>query len=158
VPTFRGEADGNRTRVAVVVSTFNEAVTQRLLAGALACLEARGCKQDRTTVVHVPGAWEIPLAAGRLASRGGFDAIIGLGALIRGETPHFDFLAQQVALGLSRIGHESGIPTIFGVLTTDTVEQAMQRSGDNPGNKGHEAALAALEMADLFARLGERGD
>jgi 6,7-dimethyl-8-ribityllumazine synthase len=153
VPTFRGEADGSRIRVAVVVSSFNEGVTRRLLSGAVACLESRGCSEDRRTVVHVPGAWELPQAARRVAARGEVDAIVALGALIRGETAHFDVLADQVARGLAAVAEECGIPTTFGVLTTDTVEQAMLRSGDDPGNKGREAALAALEMADLYARL-----
>ena len=146
--------DGSRIRVALVVSRFNDSVTDKLLDGAEHCLERHGCTAERRKVVRVPGAWEIPQAAKRLAREGGFDVIIGLGALIRGETPHFDVLAAEVARGLGQVGLDSGIPTIFGVLTTDTVEQALARAGTNSRNKGSEAALAALEMAGLFHDIG----
>ena len=148
--------DGSEMRVALVVSRFNELVTDKLLAGAERCLDDHGCMADRRRVVRVPGAWEIPQAAKRLAGQGGLDAIIGLGALIRGETPHFDVLAAEVARGLGQVGLDSGIPTIFGVLTTNTAEQALARSGTGPGNKGREAVLAALEMASLFRDLDGR--
>jgi len=147
--------DGSRFRVALVVSRFNELVTEKLLDGAERCLERHGCTAERRKVVRVPGAWEIPQAASKLARGGGFDAIIGLGALIRGETPHFDVLAAEVARGLGQVGLDSGIPTIFGVLTTNTVEQALARAAETSANKGWEAALAALEMADVFRDLGE---
>ena len=146
--------DGSRIRVALVVSRFNDFVTEKLLDGAERCLERHGCTAERRKVVRVPGAWEIPQAAKRLARGGGFDAIIGLGALIRGETPHFDVLAAEVARGLGQVGLDSGVPTIFGVLTTDTVEQALARAGAKSGNKGWAAALAALEMAGVFRDLG----
>ena len=148
--------DGSRIRVALVVSRFNDLVTEKLLDGAERCLELHGCTAERRKVVRVPGAWEIPQAAKRLARGGGFDAIIGLGALIRGETPHFDVLAAEVARGLGQVGLDSGVPTIFGVLTTNTVEQALARAGAKSGNKGWEAALASLEMAGLFRDLGGR--
>ena len=148
--------DGSRIRVALVVSRFNDFVTEKLLDGAERCLERHGCTAERRKVVRVPGAWEIPQAAKRLAREGGFDAIIGLGALIRGETPHFDILAAEVARGLGQVGLDSGVPTIFGVLTTNTVEQALARAGAKSGNKGWEAALAALEMAELLRDLGGR--
>lgn len=151
--TREGLLDGTGIRVALVVSRFNDVVTAKLLSGAEDCLERHGCKADCRTVVRVPGAWELPLAAKKLASDGGFDAIVALGALIRGETPHFDYLAAQVARGLAQIGLDSGIPTIFGVLTTDTTEQAVARAGAKTGNKGWEAALSALEMVNLFRDL-----
>ena len=144
--------DGSDVRVALVVSRFNDRVTSRLLHGAEECLERHGCGATQRSVLHVPGAWEIPQAAKKIAALGGHDAIVALGALIRGETPHFEFLAAQVAHALSRIGLDSGIPTIFGVLTTETLEQAMARArGHN--NKGREAAAAALEMVRLFRDL-----
>jgi 6,7-dimethyl-8-ribityllumazine synthase len=154
--TREGLLDGTGIRVALVVSRFNDMVTAKLLSGAEDCLERHGCKADCRTVVRVPGAWELPLAAKKLATGGGVDAIVALGALIRGETPHFDYLAAQVARGLAQIGLDSGIPTIFGVLTTDTIDQAVSRAGAKTGNKGWEAALSALEMVNLFRDL-ERG-
>jgi len=155
--TAEGRLDGSGLRVALVVSRFNEEVTRGLLEGAEGCLERQGCGAERRVVVRVPGAWEIPLAAQKLAGQGGIDAIVGLGALIRGETPHFDYLATAVAHGLGRVGLDSGIPTIFGVLTTDTVEQAEARAAAGPANKGREAALAALEMIHLFREIERRG-
>jgi 6,7-dimethyl-8-ribityllumazine synthase len=145
--------DGSGVRVALVVSRFNDFVTTKLLAGAEACLEGHGCSESARTVVWVPGAWEIPQAAQRLARSGAYDAIVALGALIRGETSHFDYLAQQVSRGLGQVGLSSGVPTIFGVLTTETVEQALARAGGGSGNKGREAALAALQMVRLFREL-----
>lgn len=146
-PTER--LDGSRVRAALVVSRFNEPVTEALLEGAIRCLDRHGCTAERRKVLRVPGAWEIPFAAKKLAAEGGHDVIVGLGALIRGETPHFDVLAAEVARGLGQVGLDSGIPTIFGVLTTDTAAQARARSGSGSDNKGWEAALAALEMANL---------
>jgi 6,7-dimethyl-8-ribityllumazine synthase len=147
--TLEGVTSGDGLRVALVVSRFNEFVTGRLLAAAEACLEQHGCPAGRRTVVHVPGAWEIPQAARWLAERGEHDAIVALGALVRGETPHFDVLAQAVAVSLSGVAADSRLPLIFGVLTTDTVEQALARAGDKAANKGWESALAALRMANL---------
>jgi 6,7-dimethyl-8-ribityllumazine synthase len=151
-----GSLDGSGIRVALVVSRFNDLVTAKLLSGAEDCLERHGCTEQLRTVVRVPGSWELPLAAKRLAERGGVDAIVALGALIRGETPHFDYLAAQVARGVAQIGLDSGIPTIFGVLTTDTLDQAMARAGAKTGNKGWEAALSALEMVNLFREIDRR--
>ena len=150
---LEGELRGKGIRIALVVSRFNELVTGRLLAGAEDCLQRHGCLAADRTVVRVPGAWEIPLAAKRLAGASRFDAIIALGALIRGETPHFDVLASQVVRGLGQVGMESGIPVTCGVLTTDTMQQAMDRAGGKAGNKGWEAALSALEMVNLYRRL-----
>ena len=151
--TREGRLDGSAIRVALVVSRFNDLVTAKLLSGAEDCLERHGCTSERRVVVRVPGAWEIPQAAKKIAAAGGVDAIVALGALVRGETPHFDYLAAQVARCLAQIGLDSGIPTIFGVLTTDTVDQAMARAGAKTGNKGWDAALAALEMVNLFREL-----
>jgi 6,7-dimethyl-8-ribityllumazine synthase len=151
--TLQGLLDGKDVRVALIVSRFNELVTGRLLAGAEDCLERHGCPDENRTVVRVPGSWELPLAANRIASTKRFDAIVALGALVRGETPHFDFLAAQVARGMAEVGMSSGIPVIFGVLTTETVEQALDRAGAKTGNKGWDAAMSALEMVNLFRGL-----
>ena len=147
--TDAGAVDATGMRVALVVSRFNPQVTRRLLQGAEDCLERHGCGADSRAVLHVPGAWEIPLAAKRCAALG-YDAIVALGALIRGETSHFDVLAHAVARGLSEVGRESGIPVILGVLTTENIDQALERSGGRLGNKGWEAALAAVEMVSLY--------
>ena len=150
---LQGLLDGKDVRVALIVSRFNELVTSRLLSGAEDCLERHGCSEKNRTVVRVPGSWELPLAANRLAATKRFDAIIALGALVRGETPHFDFLAAQVARGMAEVGMSTGIPVIFGVLTTETVEQALDRAGAKTGNKGWDAAMSALEMVNLFRGL-----
>jgi 6,7-dimethyl-8-ribityllumazine synthase len=147
------QLDGKKVRVALVVSRFNELVTSRLLAGAQDCLERHGCPEGNRTVVRVPGSWELPLAANRLAATQRYDAIVALGALIRGETPHFDYLAAQVARGMAEVSMTTGIPVSFGVLTTDTVDQALDRAGAKAGNKGWDAALSAIEMANLFRGL-----
>jgi len=151
--TLEGVLDARGVRIALVVSRFNDLVTSRLLSGAEDCLERHGGSADDRTVVRVPGSWEIPQAARKLAKTGQFDAIVALGALVRGETAHFDLLAAEAARGLAQVGAESGLPVIFGVLTTDTVEQAMDRAGAKLGNKGWEAALSALEMVSLFRRM-----
>ena len=148
--------DGSGVRVALVVSRFNDFVTTKLLAGAVECLERHGCTEELREVLWVPGAWEIPQAAKRLAVAGRHDAIVALGALIRGETGHFDYLAQQVARGLGQVSLSSGIPTAFGVLTTESVDQAVERAGGRSGNKGWEAALAALQMVQLFREMDRR--
>lgn len=137
-------------RFAIVVSRCNDFLCSRLLAGAEDCLERHGAGPQSRTVVRVPGSWELPLAVRKLASTGRYDAVVALGALIRGETPHFDVLCAEVARGLGQVALDSGIPVTFGVLTTDTVEQAMERAGAKSGNKGWDAALAAVEMASLF--------
>jgi 6,7-dimethyl-8-ribityllumazine synthase len=151
--TREGRLDGSGIRVALVVARFNDLVTSKLLSGAEDCLQRHGCTEELRTVVRVPGSWELPQAAKKLADRGDVDAIVALGALIRGETPHFEYLAAQVARGLARIALDSGIPTIFGVLTTDTMDQALARAGLKTGNKGWEAALSALEMVNLFREI-----
>jgi 6,7-dimethyl-8-ribityllumazine synthase len=140
-------------RFAVVVSKYNDFVTDRLQAGALEALAAAGARPDDITVVKVPGAFEIPLAAQRAAESGRFDAVVCLGCVIRGETPHFDYICSAVAHGLTAASSATGIPMAFGVLTTNSAEQALARAGDGPGNKGREAAQAAIEMAEVVAQL-----
>jgi 6,7-dimethyl-8-ribityllumazine synthase len=142
--------DANGLSFAIVVARFNSAITEKLLAGAREALSQTGAKN--TEVFSVPGAFELPFAARKLAARGGFDAIIALGAVIRGETPHFDYVAGEAARGLQQAGLDTGIPVIFGVLTTDTLEQAEARAGGPSGstkenNKGYDAAMTAIEMA-----------
>jgi 6,7-dimethyl-8-ribityllumazine synthase len=140
----------------VVVSRFNRAVTGQLLTGALEALTAHAVAEGDIVVVHVPGAFEVPFAARRLAASGRYDAVICLGAIVRGETPHFEYLAREVTRGLGHIAHEYDLPVVFGVLTTDTIEQALARAGEGHGNKGYEAAVTALEMVDLGRQLGAR--
>jgi 6,7-dimethyl-8-ribityllumazine synthase len=151
--SYAGDPGGLNTRVAAVCSKFNGAITTRLLDGVLEGLEANGVKPESVSVVWVPGAFEVPLVAARLARSGSVDAVVGLGAVIRGETAHFDFVAGQCAAGLQRAALDTGVPMILGVLTTDTADQALARSGAGPANKGYEAAVTALEMADLMAKL-----
>jgi 6,7-dimethyl-8-ribityllumazine synthase len=148
---FEGTLDGNGARVALVASRFNDFVTGRLLQGALDCLERHGCGES--SVYRVPGAWEVPPVVAKVAAGGQHDAVVALGALIRGETPHFDVLAAAVTRSLARIQLDAGIPVIYGILTTDTVEQAIDRAGAKAGNKGWEAALSAIEMIDLYRRM-----
>jgi 6,7-dimethyl-8-ribityllumazine synthase len=143
-------------RVAIVVSKFNSFVTDRLLGGAVAVLESSGVAGDDITVVRVPGAFEIPLAAQHAAESGRFDGVVCLGCIIRGETPHFEYLASAVAHGLTTAASATGVPITFGVLTTNSAEEALARAGEGPDNKGREAALAALELADVVAQLAQR--
>jgi 6,7-dimethyl-8-ribityllumazine synthase len=151
--TVEGALAGGGLRVAVVAARFNEAITERLLAGALDCLRRHGVAETALTVVHVPGSYEIPLAAKVLAESGEQDAVVCVGALVRGATPHFDVLASQVASGLGQVMLATGVPVTFGVLTCDSLEQAVERSGAKAGNKGWDAALAALEMANVLREL-----
>jgi len=152
-PTIEGVLDAKGLKIALVVSRFNDFITTALLRGAEDFLDRHGCPEKDRTVVRVPGSWEIPQVARKLAESKKFDAIVALGALVRGETPHFDLLAAEVAKGLAHLGMESGIPVIFGVLTTDTVEQAIDRAGAKAGNKGWDAALSAVEMVNLYRRM-----
>jgi 6,7-dimethyl-8-ribityllumazine synthase len=153
VDTIQGTGRGAGFRFALVVSKYNDFVTDRLQAGALAALSAAGVTPADVTVLRVPGAFEIPLAAQHAAESGRFDAVVCLGCLIRGETSHFEFIASAVAHGLTTAAAATGIPMAFGVLTTNSVEEALARAGDGPGNKGHEAAVAAIEMADVVAQV-----
>jgi 6,7-dimethyl-8-ribityllumazine synthase len=153
VPIYEGRLDATGLHVALVVSRFNELITRQLLEGARDGLRRHGADAEALTVVWVPGAFEIPLVARRLAGSGAFDAVVCLGAVIRGATPHFDHVANQAAAGIARAGQDSGVPVIFGVLTTDTIEQAIERAGTKAGNKGYDAAIAAIEMANLLRQL-----
>lgn len=155
VREFEGEARGAGMRVAVVVSRFNRAVTGALLDGAIEGLESRGVAAGSVDVVHVPGAFEITLAAEQCAASGRYAAIVCLGAVVRGETPHFEFIAREVSRGVNEVACRHHIPVAFGVLTTDNLEQALARAGSGHGNKGFEAAVTALEMADLLRRLAD---
>jgi 6,7-dimethyl-8-ribityllumazine synthase len=149
----RGDFLARGRRLAIVVARFNELVTGKLLEGALECLRAHGIDEDDLLVAWVPGAFELPLVSRRLAASGGFDAVICLGAVVRGETPHFDHVAGQAALGIRTAAEDTGVPVIFGVLTTDTLEQAIDRAGGKHGNKGWDAAMAALETASVLDQL-----
>jgi 6,7-dimethyl-8-ribityllumazine synthase len=151
--TIQGTGRAAGFRFALVVSKYNDFVTDRLQAGALAALAAGGVTPADVTVVRVPGAFEIPLAAQHAAETGRFDAVVCLGCLIRGETPHFDFIASAVTHGLTTAAAATGIPMAFGVLTTNSVEEALARAGDGAGNKGHEAAVAAIEMAEVVVQV-----
>lgn len=140
-------------RYAIVVGRFNSFVVEHLLEGALDTLKRHGVAEDNITVAHAPGAWELPIVAKKLASTNNYDAIIVLGAVIRGSTPHFDFVAGECAKGLGVVGLDSTLPVINGVLTTDSIEQAIERSGTKAGNKGSEAALTAIEMVNLLKAI-----
>jgi 6,7-dimethyl-8-ribityllumazine synthase len=150
---YKGKITGNNLRIGIVVARFNELITRSLLTGALDGLERYGIPTHQTTVAWVPGAYEIPLIAKQLATSQKFDAIICLGAVIRGATAHFDFVAGHAASGIAQVALETNIPVIFGVLTTDTLEQAMERAGSKAGNKGFEAVQTAIEMIDLQRQL-----
>jgi len=149
-----GVFDARGLKFAVVVARFNGFITDRLLAGALDALARMGGSADDIDVVKVPGAWELPLIVKALASQGRYDAVIALGAVIRGETPHFDYVAGEATGGLARVATETGVPVAMGVLTTNTVEQAIDRAGAKSGNKGFDAAMTAIEMASLRRRIG----
>jgi len=151
---LEGKLAGEGLNIALVVGRFNAFITERLLEGALDCLRRHGVADNGLTVVRVPGAWEIPLAAKKLAQAGAQDAVICLGAVIRGSTPHFDYVAAEVSKGIAQVSLESGIPILFGILTTDTLEQAVERAGSKAGNKGYAAAEAALEMVNLLKDMG----
>jgi len=154
---YEGNLDATGMHLVVVAGRFNDAVTKPLLEGALDGLREYGLDPADVPVVWVPGAYEIPLVAQRLAGSGDVDAVICLGAVIRGGTPHFDYVAGQCAAGVSRVALDTGVPVIFGVLTTDDVDQAMERAGGSEGNKGREAALTAIEMVDLLRQLPGSG-
>jgi 6,7-dimethyl-8-ribityllumazine synthase len=153
VSVFEGHLGGAGLRFAVVASRFNEAIVSRLVDGSLDGLRRHGVDDSRVDVAWVPGAFELPVVAQKLATSGAYDAIICLGAVIRGATGHYDFVAGQCAAGIQRVQLDTGIPVVFGVLTTDTIEQAVERSGAKAGNKGFEAAGTAIEMANLMASL-----
>lgn len=140
-------------RYAIVASRFNELVVDRLVDGAVDVLLRHGASRDAITLVRVPGSWEIPLVVDRLAKKGDHQAVIALGALIRGATAHFDYIAAQTSAGIARAQLESGVPCVFGVLTTDNLEQALERAGSKAGNKGAESAVAAIEMVSILSQI-----
>ena len=150
---IEGEPNASGLKIGIVVSRFNDFITSHLLSGALEALGQHGADEGDIEVVHVPGAFEIPMAAKKLCDAKKYDAVVCLGAVIRGATPHFDYVAGEAARGVATIAREAGIPVVFGVLTTDNVEQAVERAGGKSGNKGVDAALAAVEMATLYRKL-----
>lgn len=147
---FEGNLVGSGLKVGIVVARFNEFITGKLLSGAEDALRRHGVESSNVDVAWVPGAFEIPIVAKKMAASGKYDAVITLGTVIRGATPHFDFVCNEVAKGVSAINMQEGIPVIFGVLTTDTIEQAIERAGTKAGNKGWDAGSAAIEMANLL--------
>ena len=151
---FEGELVGRGLRFAAVVSRFNEFISSRLLGGAKDALLRHGVLEENLDVAWVPGAFEIPLVAKKLALSGEYSGIICLGAVIRGATPHFDYVAAEVSKGVAHVGLDTGVPVIFGVITADNLEQAIERAGTKSGNKGFDAATAAIEMANLLRRIG----
>ena len=152
---FEGQLIGNGLRFGIVVSRFNEFITNKLVGGALDALVRHGVSESDIEIAWVPGAFETPLITQKLARSGRYDAVLCLGAVIRGSTPHFDYVAAEVSKGVAHVSLETGVPCIFGVLTTDTIEQAIERAGTKAGNKGFDAAVAAIEMANLMSQLPE---
>ena len=152
----KGTFDAHGRRFAVVAATFNEIVVRPLVEGALTCFRAHGLSDDDLHVVWVPGAFEIPLMGKRLAMSGMFDAIVCLGAVVRGDTAHFDYVAGEAARGIQAVALETGVPAAFGVLTTETMEQALDRAGGKHGNKGWDAAMTAMQMASVLDQLPEK--
>jgi 6,7-dimethyl-8-ribityllumazine synthase len=148
-----GQLVSKKKRYALVVSRFNEFITAKLLSGAIDCLKRHGATDDEIEVVWVPGSFEIPPVCKRLAESGRCNAVIALGAVIRGATPHFDYIANEVAKGVAHVALASAVPVVFGVLTTDTIEQAVERAGAKAGNKGADAAASAIELVNLYAQL-----
>jgi 6,7-dimethyl-8-ribityllumazine synthase len=153
VNELRGNFDASERRFAVVAASFNEIVVSKLVEGALACFRSHGLSDDDLVVAWVPGAFELPLAARRLAESGRFDAVVCLGAVVRGETAHFDFVAGEAARGIQRVAGETGVPVLFGVLTTDTMQQALDRAGGSHGNKGWDSAMSAMQMAGVLEQI-----
>lgn len=151
--TLEGKITGQGLKVAVVVSRFNEFITNKLLGGAVDCLTRHDCKEENITVAWVPGAFEIPMVAKKIAMSKKYDAVICLGAVIRGATPHFDYVCAECAKGIAQVGMESSVPVTFGVLTTENIQQAVERAGSKSGNKGVDAAMAAMEMASLMKEI-----
>jgi 6,7-dimethyl-8-ribityllumazine synthase len=152
--TFEGHLIGTGLKMGIVVSRFNELLGSRLLSGAQDALVRHGVAADDIDVAWVPGAFEIPLVAEKLAKSGRYDAVIALGVVIRGGTPHFEYVAGEVSKGIAKVSLDAGVPVMFGVITADTIEQAVERSGTKAGNKGWEAANGAIEMASLMRSLG----
>lgn len=155
---YEGNLVGSNLKVGITVSRFNGFITTKLLDGALDALKRHGVNLDDVDIFWTPGAFEIPATAKRLADSNRYDAVVCIGAVIRGATPHFDFVASESAKGISQVSSNTGVPVIYGVITTDTVEQAIERTGTKMGNKGAEAAAAAIEMANLYRRIEDLAD
>ena len=147
---LEGKLTAEGLRIGIVAARFNEFITNKLVSGAIDALTRHGALEENMTMAWVPGAFEIPLAAQKMANSGKFDAVICLGAVIRGSTPHFDYVSNEVTKGVAHVGLQTGVPTVFGVLTTDTIEQAIERAGTKAGNKGFDAAMTSIEMANLL--------
>jgi 6,7-dimethyl-8-ribityllumazine synthase len=153
VKTVDGKLDATGLKVAIVASRFNDFITGKLIEGALDCLVRHGAEETGISIYRVPGSFELPLAAQKIARSGEVDAIVCLGALIRGQTPHFDYIASEVTKGIAQISLESGLPVTFGIITADNLEQAIDRAGAKTGNKGFEAAASAIEMTNLLREI-----
>lgn len=151
---YEGNLIAGERRFAVVVGRFNEFISSKLLGGCIDGLKRHGCNEENIEITWVPGAFEIPLAAQKLAKLGRYDAVICLGAVIRGSTPHFDYVSSEVSKGIAKVMLDTGIPVIFGVLTTENIEQAIERAGTKSGNKGFDAAVTAIEMTNLLKSIG----
>ncbi len=151
--TIEGALSAEGMSIGIVVARFNSFITERLLEGAVDCLVRHGAEEQQLTLARVPGAWEIPLVAAKMARSGNYHGVICLGAVIRGGTPHFDYVSAEVSKGVAAASMETGVPVTFGVLTTDSVEQAIERAGTKAGNKGWEAAISAVEMISLLRKL-----
>ena len=154
--TYEGKLLAEGLRFAIVASRFNELITRRLLGGALDTLKRHGADEEKIDVAWVPGGFELPLVAGKLAESGRYDAVICIGAIIRGATPHFEYVAAEASKGIAQVALRTGMPVIYGVLTADTIEQAIERAGTKAGNRGADAALAAIEMVNLLRELPKK--
>jgi 6,7-dimethyl-8-ribityllumazine synthase len=154
--THEGKLTAEGMRLGLIVSRFNGFITERLVEGAVDCITRHGGSADTVELVRVPGTWELPVALKWMLASGRFDALVSLGCVIRGSTPHFDYVAAEVSKGVASLSIEAGVPVTFGVLTTDSIEQAVERAGTKHGNKGFEAALAAIEMVNLKRQLAGR--
>ena len=150
---YEGKLTGKEIKIGIVISRFNEFITAKLLGGALDCLKRHEIDEDSIEIAWTPGAFEIPLIASKMANSGAYDVVICLGAIIRGSTSHYDYVCNEVAKGIAQVSLNSGVPVIFGVLTTETLEQAVERAGSKSGNKGFDAAASAIEMVDLIREL-----
>ncbi len=156
IKTLQGHLNAQNRKFALVISRFNEFISQKLLDGAMDCLLRHGADEKNVTIHWVPGSFEIPLIAQKVASGGEFDAIICLGTIIRGDTPHFEYITSEVAKGIAHVSLNSGTPVAFGIITADTTEQAIERAGTKSGNKGWDAALSAIEMVDLVKKIEKK--
>lgn len=153
IKIFEGQLIADKFKFGIIVSRFNEFISNKLLEGALDALQRHGVLQENIEIAWVPGSFEIPLTAQKLAKTKKYDAVICLGAVIRGSTPHFEYVSSEVAKGIAKVNLDTGVPVIFGIITSDTLEQAIERAGTKAGNKGWDAALSAIEMADLLQKI-----